>query len=91
MTISYRPEGGSWVDRAASYYSAGDYWIVDWVIPSYADLGPYDLKVEVWDEDGGFASRTELGKFNVVNVDPSVVSRARARATWSKEILCWLV
>jgi len=66
VAISYKPEGGaSWTTETASYYAADDYFYHDWVIPGGAETGLYDVKVEVWDSDGGYSTKTETREFNV--------------------------
>jgi len=66
VTISYMPQGGEWMPLSTTYYAAGDYWYYDWDIPMDAATGPYDLKVEVEDPDGGYATLTETDEFTVV-------------------------
>ena len=67
VTISYMPQGDSWTTVAGTYYAVGNYWYFDWVIPSGATEGLYDVMIEATDGDGGSSSRTELAEFNVVS------------------------
>ena len=48
------------------------YWYLQWIIPSDAVLGSYDVMVEVSDPDGGQTASTEIGEFTVTNSDPWV-------------------
>ncbi len=66
VSISYRPKGGSWTTVPATYHVTGDYWYVNWVIPGGATPGLDDVKVDVSDGDGGSATATELGEYEVV-------------------------
>ena len=66
MSISYRPSLGSWTEVVAEFNSKWDYWYIDWTIPGGADLGMYDVKVDVDDGDGGIVSRTDTDKLNVI-------------------------
>jgi hypothetical protein len=69
VTISYRPQGGSWTVAAPPTYNvAWSYWSSDWTIPGGAVTGLYDVKVDVSDGGGGSASYFELGEFTVVNI-----------------------
>jgi V8-like Glu-specific endopeptidase len=66
VTISYRPQGGSWTTEAAAYCATWNFWYYDWSIPGDATPGLYDAKVDVADPQGGSSSSTELGRFKVV-------------------------
>ena len=66
VNISYRPQGGNWTTRAATYDAPNNYWYVSWTIPEGADPGLYDVKVDVSDGKGGSATATELGEYNVI-------------------------
>ena len=66
VSISYRLQGGGWTTASATYSPGGGYWYVDWVVPGGAAAGLYDVKVEVSDPNGGSASSTQTGRFNIV-------------------------
>jgi hypothetical protein len=66
VTISYRPQGGAWVNVSATYQPNRGNWYYDWVIPGDAVVGLYDIMVNVSDPDGGATLRLETGEFNVV-------------------------
>ena len=66
VRISYRPQGGNWTTRIATYDAPNNYWYVSWTIPEDADLGLYDVKVNVSDGNGGSATATELGEYNII-------------------------
>jgi hypothetical protein len=66
VSVSYRRQAGSWTTVPASYNPGQDYWYVDWTISGDAQLGLYDVKVDVIDPNGGSASTTVLNQFNVV-------------------------
>jgi hypothetical protein len=64
-----------WTEVAGTYESVyNHYYYYDWTVPAGASLGLYDVEVIVTDDDGGAASKTELGEFNVVNRVPTVNS-----------------
>jgi hypothetical protein len=72
VSIKYRAPGAGWVTVSPQWESGGGYWYYDWLVPTSATLGLYDVSVEVSDGSGGSASVTELGEFTVVNVVPVV-------------------
>ena len=66
VTISYRPQGGTWTSKTTFYNSIYNFWYYDWNIPGDAAPGLYDVKVDVEDLDGGLTTSTKLGVFTVV-------------------------
>jgi len=66
--ISYKPRYEStWTKVSASWDPAfNGNWYLDWVIPSTAQPGPYDLRVEAYGPQGGSANSTVNGVFNIV-------------------------
>ena len=74
VTLSYRPQGGSWTTPQTLFNSTSNYWYTDWSIPVDATPGLYDVKVLVVNGSGGSASSTITGQFNVaVNPNPIIV------------------
>jgi len=74
VTIKYKAQTDpEWTTTIAQWEPLyGGYWYYDWVIPANASSGLYDVRVEVYDGNGGFASATEYGEFNVTNANPVV-------------------
>ena len=66
VNIRYRRQRGKWTTVAASYSAPNNYWYVDWSIPGGADLGLYDVKVDVFDGDGSSATATDPGEYDVI-------------------------
>jgi uncharacterized repeat protein (TIGR02543 family) len=82
VTIKYKAQSDTeWTEVPGLFEPVyNQYYYCDWTIPAGASLGLYDVEVVVDDGDGGVASETELGEFNVVNVAP-VVSSVNAWGT----------
>jgi subtilisin family serine protease len=75
VTIGYKAQADTtWTNVTASWESVwGEYWYIDWLIPGGATAGLYDVLIQVSDPDGGSATQTETGEFNVTsNADPMV-------------------
>ena len=67
VNISYRPQGGSWISGTPVIdHETSNYWYYNWDIPMDADLGLYDIKIDVEDPDGGTTTDTDTGEFQVI-------------------------
>ncbi len=66
VEISFKPQSsGSWTTRTASYSSSG-HWYIDETLSISADLGLYDVRVDVTDPDAGVGTKTDTGEFTVI-------------------------
>jgi len=65
VQIAYGPSGNLGALQPATYYSAKDYWYVDWNIPLDATLGAYDAQVIATNANGD-TIKDYLSYFNVV-------------------------